>query len=143
MQGNQVLRKIFFTGSVRGGRAQQPSYEIIVHELRKYGQVLSEHVADNRISHYGETELTAKEILDREKRMVNEADIIVADISTPSLGVGYLIACASEQKKKVIALYRGANTYKVSAIIKGDKHVSVYNYEYDDEIEGILNNVFQ
>ncbi len=134
--------RIFFTGSITGGRSQQPNYEVIVEELKKYGEVLSDHVAEENISEYGETELQASEILAREMEMLKQCDMVVADVTNSSLGVGYLIAYASMQNKKVLALYRGHNTYKLSAIIKGDKNVKIFTYEYDDEIGEILKNNF-
>ncbi len=129
---------IFFTGSVRGGRAQQPRYARIVKALEQYGTVLSSHVSDGTLSQFGETRLSGKEILERELDTLKRSDIIVAEVTTPSLGVGYLISCATALEKKVIALYRGKDTLKLSGIIKGDSRVDVHAYESDEDIERIL-----
>ena len=83
---------IFFTGSIRGGRADQPRYSLIVKILERYGTVLSRHIQDEELSQYGETNLSAKEILERERGTLAKSDIVVAEVTTPSLGVGYLIA---------------------------------------------------
>lgn len=135
--------KIFFTGSIRGGRTHQTNYENIVAELKKYGEVLSAHVADSTISEYGETEFTSNEILNREIEMLNAADFVVAEVTNPSLGVGYLIREATSKGKKVLALFEGENLYKLSAIVRGDKLVSSINYLTEEQISPILKEFFK
>jgi hypothetical protein len=134
---------IFFIGSIRGGRAQQPRYALIVKILEKHGTVSPTHVSDEALSQYGETNLSAKEILERERDKLAKADIVVAEVTTPSLGVGYLIASATSVGKKVIALYCGDDTLKLSAIIKGDPMVAVHTYKADEEIEKILQGALE
>ena len=134
--------KIFFTGAIRGGRARQPNYAAIVKILRQYGTVLSEHVADETISEYGETDVSKEKIHDRELEALAKSDAVVAEVTTPSLGVGYLIAHASRLEKKIIALYNGEDTLKLSAMIKGDAHVTVYAYETLDDLQKTLNSAF-
>ena len=135
--------KIFFTASIRGGRANQPKYKTIVEGLRKYGEVLSDHVAHDTMTHYGETELTSEEILEREQQRINECEIVVADVTNPSLGVGYLVSYATSQNKKVVALYRGHNLYKLSAIIRGDKLIQTFSYMDDNDIDLVLSEMFE
>ncbi|MBC7836377.1 nucleoside 2-deoxyribosyltransferase [Acetobacteraceae bacterium] len=133
---------IFFIGSIRGGRADQPRYARIVKILEQYGSVFSHHVSDETLSQYGETELSGKEILERELETLAKNDAIVAEVTTPSLGVGYLIARATSLEKKVIALYCGDDALKLSAIIKGDPRVEVHTYKADEEIENLLVEIF-
>ena len=133
---------IFFIGSIRGGRADQPRYASIVKKLEQYGSVYSEHVSDETLSEYGETSLSASEILEREFDTLRKCDVVVAEVTTPSLGVGYLIACATSFEKKVIALYCGEDTLKLSAIIKGDPSVEVYTYKDEKDMENIFKKAF-
>lgn len=130
--------KIFFTGSIRGGRAHQPKYAAIVKILEQYGTVHSPFVPDETLSHYGETRLTDQEISAREHDALEKSDVVVAEVTTPSLGVGYLIAAASTHKKRVIALYHGEDALKLSAMIKGDAGVEVYTYKTDEDLQRIL-----
>src|SRR3989344_5840921 len=108
---------IFFVGSIRGGRAQLPDYQAIVGALQRHSTVLPQYISDEALSDYGETNLPATEILSRELDKLEKCDVVVADVTTPSLGVGYLIARATVQQKKVVALYRGTDALKLSAII--------------------------
>ncbi len=134
---------IFFTGSIRGGRAHQPNFARIVEALKKYGTVYSPHVSDETISHHGETHLSAAEILERERAALEKSDIVVAEVTTPSLGVGYMIACASAADKKIIALYCGEDTLALSAILKGDPKVETRLYKTEEDIENVLRELLR
>lgn len=63
---------------------------------------------------------------------------VAYETTSPSLGVGYLIARATEQKKKVFALYCGDTTEKLSGIIKGDVGVEVFTYKTEEDVDNIL-----
>ena len=130
--------KIFFTASVRGGRSEQPQYKTIVEMLRSYGDVFSEHVADDKLSHYGETYIDSYKLLERELGRLRESDVVVAELSTASAGVGYLIARATAQNKKVLALYKGKDTLRLSGIIKGDKKVTVHKYKNAQDLHSVF-----
>ena len=133
---------IFFIGSIRGGRANQPRYASIVAALEKFGTVSPQHVSDEALSESGETRLTEPEIRERELTTRATADVVVAEVTTPSLGVGYLIGRATMQNKKVIALYNGDDTLLLSGIIKGDSGVDIHTYKADTDIDKILSAVF-
>ena len=130
--------KIFFTGSIRGGRGEQPQYAMIVDALKKYGDVSSEHIADDELSEYGETNLSAQEVRERELKELEASEVVVAEVTTPSAGVGYFIAQATRSGKKVIALYNREDTLRLSSIIKGDELVNVYTYDDEGDLENIF-----
>ena len=129
---------IFFAAAIRGGRQQQPAYQHILRVLQRYGTVLNQHVADETISDFGETDVTRQDIHNREMEYLRQADVIVAELTTPSLGVGYLIASALQQKKPVIGLYQGLHTHKLSAMIKGDERIIIQLYNHPEELDKIL-----
>src|SRR3989338_1666786 len=131
-------KTIFFIGSIRGGRINQPHYAEIVEMLEQYGTVFSKHVADKSLGEYGETDLEKEEIHDRELDTLKKSDLVVAEVTAPSLGVGYLISQAITLNKRVIALYNGEDTLKLSAMIKGDKNVKVYLYKTQKDLNTIL-----
>lgn len=132
---------IFFTGAVRGGRSYQPEYAAIVEQLKNYGKVFSTHVSEDSLSQYGETNLAPDEIASREIQALTNADMVVAEVTTPSLGVGYLVKSATAQGKKVLALYKGKNALQLSAIIKGDRSVELYTYITRGDLEKIFANL--
>jgi hypothetical protein len=130
--------RIYFAGSIRGGRADQPRYAEFISLLKKFGEVLDEHVADETLSHFGETDIAKEEIHQREMNSIEACRVFVAEVSTPSLGVGYEIARALELGKKVLCFYEGGDTYKLSAMIKGDKRLRVFSYQTMEEVEAVL-----
>ena len=134
---------IYFTGSILGGRSNQSQYTTIVEILKKYGTVLSEHVADESLSEYGETNIEKEEIHNREIERIAKSDLVVADVTTPSLGVGYLLSEAGHLNKKVIALYNGEDTLKLSAMIKGNKNIMVQAYKNQEELRTIFSSLIK
>ena len=133
---------IFFAASIRGGREQQPLYDAVVSELKKYGEVHAPHTADATLTNFGETELPDSEIHERELAALTHADIVVAEVTVPSLGVGYLVARASEMGKRVVVLYHGENLLELSSMIKGDQRVTVRRYTTAAEIPSLVSAFF-
>lgn len=134
--------KIYFSGSIRGGREHDDFYVFIVEELDKYGKVLSEFVADKSLTSYGTLNMTDAEIYERDILLVKEADIIIADITVTSLGVGYELAYAEKLNKKIFCLYHHVEDKKVSAMITGNKNFTVFSYENTNDILEILKKIF-
>ena len=76
-------------------------------------------------------------------KWLTESDVIVAEVSTPSLGVGYEVAKAEEMGKKILCLYRPTPERKLSAMIAGNKHVAVIEYQTIEELKKILSRFFR
>ncbi|MFA6514908.1 MAG: nucleoside 2-deoxyribosyltransferase [Candidatus Paceibacterota bacterium] len=135
--------KIYFSGSIRGGREHAEWYDFIVKELVKYGEVISEFVADKSLTSYGSPNMTDKEIYNRDISYIMESDIIIADVSVPSLGVGYEIAYAEKLNKNIFCLYNKKEDKKVSAMIAGNSNCKVSHYSNKEEVLDILKNIFK
>ena len=113
-------------------------YAEIVKELKRYGDVLSEHVAEETLSAFGETNMEMKELHAREIGRLARSDAVIADVTTPSLGVGYTIARALDMNKRVIALYRGEHAHKLSGMIRGNGEIAVKLYETKRDMRNVL-----
>jgi len=50
--------KIYFAASIRGGRGDVELYGQLIEHLRKHGEVLTEHVGNDKITDQGEQGLT-------------------------------------------------------------------------------------
>lgn len=120
--------KIYFAGSIRGGRQDQSHYETILSLLREYGEVLTEHVADAALSAKGEDGPDDRAIHDRDLHWLTQARVVVAEVTTPSLGVGYEIGRAVEAGKPVLCLFREDSGRVLSAMIAGCPHVRIVRY---------------
>ena len=100
--------KIYFGASIRGGRDDAATYKEIDSALQRYGRVFTEHVGDLKLEASGEGG-NDREIHDRDLGWLEESDCLVAEVTTPSLGVGYEIATAIGWHKPVLCLFRPNN----------------------------------
>lgn len=133
--------KIYFAGSIRGGRDDTPLYLQIIRQLSAYGSVLTEHIGDSELSALGEGG-GDKEIHDRDISWLREADCLVAEVTTPSLGVGYEVGRAVEWGKPILCLYRRSTERALSAMIAGSGSVRLYEYESTADIDEIFRDFF-
>ncbi len=68
--------KIYFAGSIRGGRKDQEIYFSVIAELQKYGEVLTEHIGSQELDDSGENSLADKDIFARDVEWLKEADLV-------------------------------------------------------------------
>ncbi|XP_056266811.1 2'-deoxynucleoside 5'-phosphate N-hydrolase 1 isoform X2 [Pseudoliparis swirei] len=156
--------KVYFCGSIRGGRDDVHVYRRIVHALQSYGSVLTEHVSSSEISERGEAggdravhhrdvdwlrqsdgESDTDQCSDQESTLTSDLClVVVAEVTQPSLGVGYELGRAVAMETKVLCLFRPASGRSLSAMIRGaedgDRFV-VKDYR-EDEVENVLEEFF-
>jgi nucleoside 2-deoxyribosyltransferase len=130
--------KIYFSGSIRGGRENKEIYSEIIKELHKYGSVLTEHVGFKNLSVIGEVNIPVAEIYKRDMDWLVESDIVIAEVTTSSLGVGYEIGQAEALKKPIYCFYHVEGDSSLSAMIEGNPNVKLYKYGTVEDVVGIL-----
>lgn len=133
---------IYFAGSIRGGRDDQELYKGIVEEFRKFGTVLTEHIGDPSLGAYGEARAD-KDICERDLAWIREADVVVAEVTTPSLGVGYEVGYAEAHAKPILCLYRAAGDRRLSAMIAGNANLETRSYTGIEDVKDILGSFFE
>ena len=119
--------KFYFAGAIRGGREKLDVFIKINELLNNHGEVLDKHVANPNVFEL-EKDLTLEERYTRDIKWIKECDILVAEVSTPSLGVGYEISYAESLGKRIICVYD--KNIKISAMIGGNNHLELIEY-YD------------
>ncbi|MFA0631072.1 nucleoside 2-deoxyribosyltransferase [Vibrio sp. 070316B] len=132
---------IYFAGSIRAGRDDVSVYAEIISQLKAYGTVITEHVGDYKLSDGGQSFLTDKFIHDRDLQWLRQSNIVVAEVTTPSLGVGYEIATAIQWRIPVITLYRQGER-AVSAMISGSDNCKHFEYSTISEAKDFVADVF-
>ena len=132
--------KIYFAGAIRGGREDAEFYFNIIHYLEKFGVVLTEHVGNTELSEKGEISRTDNDIFQRDLNWLQSADVVVAEVSTPSLGVGYELGIAEKLKIPVLCLYRPIKGKRLSAMINGNEKFQCQAYQGFDEAKTHINN---
>lgn len=121
--------KIYFAGSIRGGRKDVDVYRQLIDYLNENNQVLTEHIGDYSLSVSGQ-QSDNDYIRNRDIEWLKKSDLVVAETSNPSLGVGYELGYAEKIKKPVIILHN-KNKSQLSAMIEGSRYFDDINY-YDD-----------
>lgn len=124
---------IYFSCSITGGRAEETTYQAIVKELEAGGHdVPTAHLSSPQVMEM-EDVVDAVEIFGRDMAWIRGCDAVVAEVSSPSHGVGYEIAYALSLGKPVFCCYK--NGKRVSKIITGNTTpgLTVVSYETDEE----------
>jgi hypothetical protein len=124
---DNLVNKVYFACSIRGGRDDADFYADIVRVTKKYATVLTEIFADKKLTSAGMDKPTG-EIWSNDIRWIGQADAMIAEVTNPSLGVGYEIAKAEKMSKPVLCLFRENKGRKLSAMIDGSPSTSVFAY---------------
>lgn len=119
---------IYFSGSIRSGRQDQPIYAALIRHLQKFGTVLTSHIGDPALTDEGDFHLSDGEIYRRDMNWLRQADVVVAEVSNPSLGVGYEVAQAELLDKPLQCLYQAKFVGRVSPMIIGNPNLRVNSY---------------
>lgn len=127
--------KFYFAGSIRGGRDDKEIYLIIIELLKKYGVVLTEHIGDQSLWIVWEEDMSDKKIYIRDVNMLLESDMVVAEVTNPSLWVWYELWFAESKKKKIICLFRDTGERRLSAMISWNHNVEVIKYHTVKDLE--------
>ena len=130
--------KIYFAGSIRGGREDATLYADIINYLKTFGEVLTEHIGDSNLTGLGDDGLTDRFIHDRDLDWLLSADVVVAEVTTISMGVGYEIGRAVAAGKKVLCLFRHDSGRNLSAMIAGCLDLEVFEYGNFDEAKSAI-----
>jgi 2'-deoxynucleoside 5'-phosphate N-hydrolase len=133
---------IYFAGSIRGGREDAALYARIIDFLKQFGNVFTEHIGDASLTDQGDEGFTDRQIHDRDMDWLSASDVIVAEVTTVSTGVGYEIGRAVALGKNVICLCREQPGKRLSAMIAGCPSVTLVYYEHLDEIELAISRFF-
>jgi nucleoside 2-deoxyribosyltransferase len=113
--------------------------------------VLTEHVGDKNVSAKGELGIKDTKIHRRDMDWLTDADTVVAEVTTPSSGVGYEIGRIVErnlwvlghERKNILCLYRRQTKRRLSAMIRGNDGVSNVEYTNLEEAKAAIDEFFK
>jgi nucleoside 2-deoxyribosyltransferase len=135
------IMKIYFAASIRAGRGDVDTYSKIIGHLKNHGEVLTEHIGDKSISSRGEN-LPVEKIHARDLDFLFSSDVVVAEVSNPSLGVGYELGRAVEHGKKILCLYTPQEGKLLSTMLVGCPQITVKEYNTIEEAKEIIDEFF-
>ncbi len=126
---------LYFSCSLTGGREDEAIYGAMVDYLQDRGfDVPTAHLAHPGVMDL-EKVVDPGEVFQRDVEWVQACDALIAEVSTPSHGVGYEIAYALSLGKRVLCCYRRG--VPVSKMLSGNDTTGFSIQAYDDE-ENVL-----
>ena len=132
--------KIYFAGSIRGGRNDAELYQRMIAYIQRQHTVLTEHVGDLSKSKTEGVSNRDKAIYEQDTAWLRESDLVIAECTTPSLGVGYELAYAEKYQKPVHIFYDKSRT-KISAMLSGNSYFKLHLYRNEEELYRFLDEV--
>lgn len=130
---------IYCAGPIKGDTTFQDGYKEIIKIVETLGHTALSEFGSQVHSAFP---LTESQIYTRDIKWMDNSNIMIAEISGPSLGVGFEIAYALFVKKiPVLALYN-SQAKNVSAMIRGcnKENITVNKYTDRDDLEKTIKN---
>lgn len=132
--------KIYFACSIVGGRQDEAAYQHIVDAMLADGHEVPTAINAGDGWKTLEGSPDPNEVYRRDTEWIDESRAVVAEVSTPSHGVGYEISYALDRGKAVLCLYKRGG--RVSKMITGNTMPSLQVSDYGDfdEAASIIRN---
>ena len=126
---------IYFACSITGGRQDEAIYQKIVEAMLADNHDVPTADLANSDALEQEKLHGAEEVYSRDIAWIEASDTLVAEVSTPSHGVGYEIAYALNLGKPVLCIYQKDAT--VSKMLTGNDQPSLRVQAYKDTKEAL------
>jgi nucleoside 2-deoxyribosyltransferase len=127
---------IYLACTVRGDRGAVSAARALADALESLGHsVLTRHLLDDHVE-TAESALSEREVFERDLRWLDSSDLLVAEASGSSYGVGfevgYVLGRSATTGQRVLLLYDEARRPFVSRLIAGNSHPHCTTYAYRD-----------
>jgi len=133
-------KKIYFAGSIRGGRVDADLYRRIIDYMKRTDTVLTEHVGKSNLNLKEQGRKRDAQIYEQDTAWLRESDLLIGECTCPSLGVGYELAYAERLGVPCHILYNRSKT-ELSAMIAGNPYFILHPYETEEEVYAVLDSL--
>jgi nucleoside 2-deoxyribosyltransferase len=128
--------KIYLACTVRGDRGAIAGLRSLVSALEAGGHtILTRHLLDDDVER-AESALTERAVYERDIMWLESCDVLVADASGSSFGVGfevgYVLGRSNRTDQRVVLLYRADRRDRISRLIVGNVHPRCRTIAYGD-----------
>lgn len=135
--------KVYFACSIAGGRDNSHLYQAIVDAIKEnkatvLSELFADSAADGNKGISAKTNMTKNDVWEWDLNWVREADLIIAEVTQPSLGVGYEIAKAEEWKKPILTLFYEPSSRRLSSMIEGSSLNTTRYYSDEKSMKNIV-----
>ncbi len=133
------MKKVYFAGSIRGGRVDAALYERMIRYIQRTAVVLTEHVGCSNLNllEQGKKDET---IYNQDTAWLRESEVLIGECTCPSLGVGYELAYAERYNKPCHIFYDKTKT-QLSAMLTGNPYFHIHPYEKEEDIYPVLDKI--
>ena len=132
-----MKNKIYFAGSIRGGRDFADLYRKMIEHMQMTDIVLTEHIGQANLNLKEKGRISDAEIYNQDTAWLKESDMVVAECSNPSLGVGYELAYA-ESRGIPCHIFYNKSKNQLSAMLTGNPYFDIYPYLTEEELFSLL-----
>jgi nucleoside 2-deoxyribosyltransferase len=131
---------VYFSCSITGGRQDQAVYAAIVDHLLAAGHIVPTAALAHPSVMSEEQVIHPVTVYERDVAWVQGCDALIAEVSTPSHGVGYEIALALMLGKPVLCCYQHGKL--VSKMLTGNTlpNIQVSAYTHVEEVLTLVTN---
>ncbi|MBQ6652075.1 MAG: nucleoside 2-deoxyribosyltransferase [Prevotella sp.] len=137
-----MRRKVYFAGSIRGGRIDAERYRRMIEYISQTAVVLTEHVGSSKLSLVEQGRERDAQIYNQDTSWLRESDLLIGECTCPSLGVGYELAYA-EAHGIPCHIFYDKNKTQLTAMLTGNPYFKIYPYEKEEEIYNQLDKILQ
>ncbi len=119
--------KFYFCGSMTFDRSKLYDYQKMIAKLKEFGSVLNEFVGEEKMK-----DTLPLDEFNQDVANLKIADMLVADITVPSTGVGFEIGYFLRENKPMLLLYEQDKPLP-SSLVRGIEKSLVLSYKDIDD----------
>ena len=108
-----MKKKIYFAGSIRGGRNFADLYRKMIEHMQITDIILTEHIGQADINLMEKGRMSDAEIYNQDTAWLQESDMVVAECSNPQL----------------------------SAMLSGNPYFVIYPYQTEEELFSLMDKI--
>lgn len=128
---------IYCAGPIRGNDTYKNSFKKIIEYVEGLGNTVLSEFSDKFSS---TIPLTDKQTYKRDLKWIDGSKCMIAEISGPSLGVGFELSYAILQRKLPVLALHNSEVQQISAMILGcdSPLITIKKYRDDEDMKNII-----
>lgn len=128
--------KVYFACSINGG-GDTSLYLTILEMIKATGADVLSEIFVHDVINLGGSPLPSDQIYTRDVNMIKACDVVIAEVTNPSLGVGYELAYAEKLGRPILCLFNKTIRNNLSAMVAGNPYNHVADITPDTLKEAI------
>ena len=133
-------KKVYFAGSIRGGRVDADLYRRLIAYIQRTDVVLTEHIGKSNLNLMEQGRERDARIYDQDTAWLRESDVLIGECTCPSLGVGYELAYA-EARGIPCHIFYDKSKCQLSAMLTGNPYFHIHPYITEADIYPLLDQI--